>query len=183
VPDHARKQDSAYFGAIAAQMDGGGLAAMFHDLQQRDLSKFDVRRVPQTAALADQKRHTLHTRGGTLAWLQDVLTAGEIKHIGDSATTLSWGAKGVLVSRTDLFDAYEIWERKRGGRPHPDSRETFGKRLAAVLGSAFDGGEQRLSKAVNPNRPRAYQLAGLADARAAFRVSQKMPTLWSADDD
>ena len=36
-------------------METGGLAAMLH----RDLFDFDVRTVPQTAALADQKRHSL----------------------------------------------------------------------------------------------------------------------------
>lgn len=184
VPDHPHKQDSAYFGAIAAQMNAGGLAAMFHDLQERDLSGFDVRRVPQTTALADQKRHTLHTRGGALAWLQDVLTAGEIRHMGDPPTTLTWSERELLVSRTDLFDAYETWERKRPGRPHPDSREVFGKRLSAALGNTFRGGDNvKMPKSLSSSRQRAYWLAPLHQCREAFRQSQKMPTLWSEGDE
>lgn len=182
VPNHTHKQDTTYFGAIAAQIDAGGLAAMFHDLQGRDISRFDVRRVPQTAALADQKRHTLHTRGGTLAWLQDVLMAGEIKHMGDPPTPIVWGEQGLFVSRNDLFDAYETWERKRPGRPHPDSRETFGKRIQAALGDSFQGGDNlKLPKGFNAARPRAYRLASLAECRATFVATQRMPILWSAD--
>jgi hypothetical protein len=183
VPDHCHKQDTAYFGAIAAQIGAGGLGAMLHDLQRRDISRFDVRRVPQTAALADQKRYTLHNRGGTLAWVQDVLTAGAIRHLGEPPITVPWGDDGLLVSRNDLFDAYVEWERKRPGRAHPDSREAFGKKLQSCLGTAFHGGDNtRLPKSRDRQRSRAYAFAPLEKCRQAFRESQNMPTLWGADD-
>jgi hypothetical protein len=51
--------DRPYFNKLNAQMESGGLAAMLHDLLKYDLSAFDVRTVPQTAALTDQKRHSL----------------------------------------------------------------------------------------------------------------------------
>jgi hypothetical protein len=183
VPDHAHKQDTSYFGTMAEQMDAGGYAAMLYELQNRVISKFDVRRVPQTSALADQKRHTLHARGGTLAWLQDVLTAGAIKHLGDAANVTTWTAAGLLVSRNALFDAYEEWERRRAGRAHPDSRETFGRRLQASLGTAFAGDNLRVSRNVDAQRPRAYRLGPLEACREALRKSQNMPTLWSTDHD
>jgi Primase C terminal 2 (PriCT-2)/Family of unknown function (DUF5906) len=50
-----RQQDTDYFRALDEQMVGGGLSAMLHDLLQYDLSKFEVRSVPQTEALVDQK--------------------------------------------------------------------------------------------------------------------------------
>jgi hypothetical protein len=164
-------------------MGTGGQAAMFHDPQLRDLSKFDVRRVPQTAALADQKRYTLHTRDGTLAWLQDVLTAGAIKHMGDPPCAIAWTEKGLLVSRNELFDAYEEWERRRPRRGHAESRETFGRPLQVCLSDAFVGGDLRLPKSVHHQRPRAYELASLSQCRAAFRSSQKMVGPWSADNE
>lgn len=179
VPDHAHKQDSAYFAAIDRQMNSGGLEAMLFDLQQRDLSKFDVRRVPQTDALADQKRLTLHARGGALAWLQDVLTAGEVRFMGDARTTVTWAEAGLLVSRNELYEAYEVWERNRAGRVHGDSRESFGRRLQTALGLAFRGGDNlRLPKNINSQRPRAYAFGTLEECREAFRASQNMPTLW-----
>ena len=54
-------QDKAYFGAIDADMRNGGLANLLHELKTRDLSNFDHRSVPSTAALDDQKLHSMET--------------------------------------------------------------------------------------------------------------------------
>jgi hypothetical protein len=54
----AKKQDHEYFAAIIREMDNGGREALLHLLMRRDISGFNVRVVPQTAALADQKAHT-----------------------------------------------------------------------------------------------------------------------------
>ena len=54
----ARMQDSDYFSAITRQMKDGGRAALLFLLQERDLSDFNVRQVPQTEALAEQKAHS-----------------------------------------------------------------------------------------------------------------------------
>ena len=51
--------DRAYFRAIVAQMESGGLAAMLHELKRRDISGFEVRDVPLTAALQAQKALSL----------------------------------------------------------------------------------------------------------------------------
>lgn len=51
----ARMQDHAYFKAIVDQMASGGDAALLDMLLKMDLSDFDLRQVPKTAALADQK--------------------------------------------------------------------------------------------------------------------------------
>jgi hypothetical protein len=167
----ARQRDTAYFKAIDAQMGAGGLAAMLLDLLALDISQFEVRRVPQTAALADQKRHTLHARGGTLAWLQDVLEAGEIKQ-GDG-TVLAWTDGGLLISRTDVYDGYVAWEKGHGRSQRLDGREAFGKRLAQALGSTFRAGDNiRLLSRVNRDRPRAYEFGPIEATRKAFAASQ-----------
>jgi Family of unknown function (DUF5906) len=51
-------QDTQYFAAIADQMEDGGRAALLALLQNRDLSGFNVRSVPLTEALAEQKAHS-----------------------------------------------------------------------------------------------------------------------------
>jgi hypothetical protein len=51
--------DRTYFRAIIEQMDNGGLAAMLHELLHRDIRTFEVRDVPQTAALQAQKALSL----------------------------------------------------------------------------------------------------------------------------
>jgi len=51
-------QDHAYFAAIAQQMENGGREALLHLLLNRYLAGFNIRAVPQTAALARQKQHS-----------------------------------------------------------------------------------------------------------------------------
>src|SRR5687768_12831600 len=52
-------QDKPYFAAIEQQLDNGGLHAMLHDLLHRDLSGFEIRDVPRTDALLEQKIRSL----------------------------------------------------------------------------------------------------------------------------
>lgn len=50
-----RKQDAAFFGRLNKQMENGGYEALLYHLQSIDLNGFEVRNVPQTDALAEQK--------------------------------------------------------------------------------------------------------------------------------
>ena len=54
----AKKQDHDYFATIISAMDNGGREALLHFLLNRDLSTFNIRNVPQTSGLADQKAHS-----------------------------------------------------------------------------------------------------------------------------
>jgi hypothetical protein len=51
----AQMQNAEYFDAVVKQMGAGGREALLHELLREDLSGFNVRAVPQTAALAEQK--------------------------------------------------------------------------------------------------------------------------------
>ncbi len=56
----ARMQDTAYFGTVLAELDGGGRAAMLHDLLATDLQGWHPRDgVPQTSSLVDQQLASL----------------------------------------------------------------------------------------------------------------------------
>jgi hypothetical protein len=72
VPD-TKCGDFAYFAALDQQMENGGLAAMLYDLLNRDISNFEVRDVPQTDALRDQKTLSLDT---LKRWWLAVLSRG-----------------------------------------------------------------------------------------------------------
>ena len=54
VNDH-KKQDKQFFGNMLRQIDNGGLEALLFHLQNIDLTDFQVRDVPQTDALQEQK--------------------------------------------------------------------------------------------------------------------------------
>ena len=53
--------DKAYFDAIGKQMNGDGLAAMIHEMVERNISSFDVGAMPKTKALEMQKNLSLDT--------------------------------------------------------------------------------------------------------------------------
>ena len=62
--------DYQYFEALDAELKNGGLAAMLHELLHRDISAFNVRSVPQTTGLVDQKVRSLR---GVDAWWHEIL--------------------------------------------------------------------------------------------------------------
>lgn len=73
-PDRAG--DHAYFKAIMAQLEDGGYEAfLYHLLHEVDIRDFNVRDVPKTAGLVEQKIASLTTDEG---WLYDVLQRGEL---------------------------------------------------------------------------------------------------------
>ncbi|MBW4053986.1 MAG: hypothetical protein HIU83_01015 [Proteobacteria bacterium] len=55
----AKMQDKAYFKALVDEMEADGLAAMLHALQNHDLGDFQIRDVPQTSGLFEQKLQSL----------------------------------------------------------------------------------------------------------------------------
>ena len=62
-----------YWEALYEEIENGGAEAMFHDLLQMDLSGFNVRSVPHTAAKAHQQAHSLR---GVEAWVHHILRRG-----------------------------------------------------------------------------------------------------------
>lgn len=52
-------QPRTYWDRLHEEMNDGGQAAMLWELRRRDISQFDVFKVPRTQALADQKAHTM----------------------------------------------------------------------------------------------------------------------------
>jgi hypothetical protein len=68
---NSRVGERKYFKDIAEQMAGGGLAAMIHEMLGRDISKFEVRDIPKTAALRTQKTLSL---GSLERWWLAVLS-------------------------------------------------------------------------------------------------------------
>ena len=100
--DHMR--DTEYFAAIDAEMDSGGREALLDHLLQFDLSKVDLRTIPKTTALLDQKVASLNPEQ---AWWLDTLTRGE----------LPWGCDGQGRCPTGrLFDRYILHASKTGIR-------------------------------------------------------------------
>jgi hypothetical protein len=69
-------QDFGYFNAIQSQLDDGGYEALlYHLLHEVDLTNFNVRLVPQTEALLEQRNHSLAPLD---AWWCELLETGTL---------------------------------------------------------------------------------------------------------
>ena len=117
---HAR--DTAYFGAIWQQLDHGGYEAMLYDLLRHDLSNFNVRKAPQTAALRDQ---IIHSFAPFPEWWYGRLLDGQLLRSGR-------GWKPAKVE--DLYSDY----LEDVGNQRPLSRAKFASELRKFL---VGGGE------------------------------------------
>ncbi len=175
----AAKNNHDYFAEIWAQMDVGGYEAMLHDLLTHDLTTFNVRAVPVTDGLQQQRKLSLPT---TETWWKDCLERGYVfrSRLGLEETFAKWRED---VSTELLFASYMEFAKERGER-HPMSRETIGRFLVKMgcnpkrlrnspVGehitdepAAF--GTQRKAKPVIHPRPPAYSLGALGHARSAF---------------
>lgn len=106
-----RMQDHDYFGAIDRELQGGGLRALLTLLQKLDISKVNLRKVPQTAGLDAQKVLSLEQHD---QFILDCLTGGEL--CGEVwAETEASGGMGPL--RSEVYDAYVSYARASSVRP------------------------------------------------------------------
>ncbi len=185
VPN-ARVGDKAYFVKLWGQLEEGGLAAMLYDMLERDISEFDHRAIPQTAALAEQKRLSLDTLD---AWWLAVLDRGHVwrSRYGHSEF-LNWET---FVPTELLSASYVRWcQGQRVG--HPSSRELLGKRMSELYKAsrprgAFIIGEPEVAiedcRVIMQERPSGYVMGSLEEARKAFATKHGIdPSRWVDDD-
>jgi hypothetical protein len=166
LPDH--KDDLPYFKRIADQLEAGGHAAMLHELLSHDLTGFEVRNIPNTAARTDQKKHGLR---GTPAWLYDELWEG-----GDA-----WRDNGMrLVDKSQGYERF-VQSSHRRGDPRPASLARWCQELKEVLGWAINlEHRERLDDGRTGNRQ--LRFASLDECRARFALHLGDTTMaWPTD--
>jgi hypothetical protein len=151
-----------YWVALYGEIKNGGAAAMFYDLLAMDLSDFDVRAVPHTAAKAQQQAHSLL---GTNAWLYHVLQEGKI---GSEA----WEKTGLAIGTEHAYSCYEEYS-KRQRHYKPDTKPVWSKKIRKALGLCL--GETRTS--TGKERERRFILAPLTDCRHRFAIHIGAPNI------
>lgn len=153
-----RKGDAAFFTALNAQLESGGLAAMLHDLREIDLTSWHPsHNVPQTQALADQKEQSL--KPAQQFWLH-YLTLGMLPVTGSldwegGPVTLDPVAKGEMV---EAYGSFLAKHRLIGNATHK-ALTTAGEALGLDTCMSMGGKE------------RHWTLPSLADACRAFEKS------------
>jgi hypothetical protein len=151
-----------YWDPLYAEVENGGAAAMFYDLLAMDLSGFDVRAVPHTAAKAQQQARSLR---GTDAWLYHILNEGAIGF-------QSWKKDGLTVAKDHSYDCFEDFS-KHQHHWRPDVKAVWSKKLRELLGPCMEDTRQ---KAYN-QRARAFKFAPLADCRRQFATHAGAPNI------
>lgn len=193
VLDEAAKGNHTYFAAIWRQMESGGYAAMLHDLLAYDLTRFNVRAVPQTEGLQEQRKLSL---GITESWWRDCLERGYVfrSRLGLEATFAQWLD---TVATELLFASYMDFATARRER-HLLTREHLGQFMRRMGAAAIRPrnaptgehqvdeptgfGSQRVARAIIHPRPPGYHLGTLANARASFAAATGLQIEWPADE-
>lgn len=154
-----RQGDHAYFAALQAEIDGGGLAALLYDLLQMPVAPEEVRAVPRTEELRYQQERSLSRE---LEFWQECLFEGGIGLLGWP----DW------IACSKLYDIYFEWGKSRNYRAM--NKIAFGQRIAHFASHA----PSKMHR-ISGKLERAWQLRTLEEARIAFDQALGTPTDWS----
>ena len=121
-----RIRDHSYWDRLwAAAHDDGVVGAMLRDLLMMDLSEFNVRKVPVTNALLDQRARSAT---GVVAWALDLAEREEF--IDGDGDVIPWTD---FISTTALYGDYVRWAKARRFESTL-ATNLFGKDLQEKLG-------------------------------------------------
>jgi hypothetical protein len=171
--DH--KEDHAYFAAIDAEMDNGGREALLYHLLNFDLTAVNLRTIPKTTALLDQKLSSLDPEQG---WWLDVLSRGE----------LPWGCEwGRECATSKLCDTYIKHAQRHGAR-----RKASETQLGIFLKKHVPGLRRNLkgqydiwteASGIKNIAGPTYQFPPLLDCRNAFESAMQQQFAWDEKQD
>jgi hypothetical protein len=163
-------QDHGYFRAIVDQLNSGGREALLHHLLNFDLSTVNLRVVPKTMALLEQKLESLRPEE---KWWLDTLMRGE----------LPWGCDAeCCCPRARLIDAYlEHAKNWSGTRRSAETR--IGMFLSEVVPElrTIQMAVKHWNEARQEMRTRAercYAMPPLVACRAAFAGRLQQTPHW-----
>lgn len=161
-----RKQDSAYFRAIRAALDDGGREALLHYLLTYSLEGYEVRTVPKTEALRDQKLLSLPPEEQW--WLERLMDGRIVSSVPEWRREIT---KDVVTGDYTLY-----LERQRINRRV--SPVALGRFLTRILPGEWPRSVQRMETVEHPDgrggmekvRERAYwyQFPTLEDCRGEW---------------
>jgi hypothetical protein len=156
----AHMQDFVYFAAIDAEMDNGGREALLDFFLKLDLSKINLRSIPKTAALFDQKIASLSP---DMAWWLDTLTRGSLPGSAH---------RPECCSTKKLFDAFIDHANQTGIRR---------RAIETQLGIFLKGHVPGLKKSPS-DFGSIYEFPPLADCRAFFAEILQQDREWDEPD-
>lgn len=163
--------DRAYFEALAAEMEGAGPAALLHALHSEDLTGFDVRTAPRTAALRDQIERS---EKPVVAWWRECLARGHIGAV-PFAEPPEWRE---VVPKEHLSESFRGFWRAHNFGSHILQPNLLARDLKDWLpgGALTDGPRLRTG---GGGRETTYRLPPLDECRRAFEAKLGGPCEWN----
>ena len=103
-------QPPDYWTSLQEELLEGGYGAMLYELQNQDISKFNVFKVPQTRALLEQKIRSMAT---VEQWLYDLVDSGEYEklYLDDELPDFIFAANAVQQSLRDFYVIHNVRSR------------------------------------------------------------------------
>jgi len=160
LSDH-RQGDNDYFDVLLNEINGGGREAFLHYLMEYDLAEFDVRNVPQTKGLQEQKRESLNH---FQSWVLDVLSGrglGDPDFEGDD-----WEKR--VVTGAVLHDDYLAFFNRSGLNRYSSPWSSSKGKLFGIKSSP----QRVVGKSATL---RGYQLPTLETMRSLFEEVVGVP--------
>lgn len=163
-------QNHAYFAEMDAELDAGGRAALLADLLAFDLATVNLRQIPRTGALLEQKLRTLDP---IESWWLDRLQAGAPTSKGES-----WPSDAPVEG---MFDDY-LHSADRIGVKRKAELTAFGIKMKKLVGEEIK--RHRVSIDVSPGlvkRVVCYRLPALQRCREVFEEAVGQSMEWDDD--
>jgi hypothetical protein len=169
--DEGTAAHKAHWGPLQAQFGDDapdvGRSAMLYDLLHMDLTGFNVRAVPNSAAKTEQKMLSLK---GAKAWLCHVLQEGAIGHE-------KWTENGLGIGKDQAYNHYEMFSKQRR-EYQPEIKDLWSKSLREALGSEL----KNTRPTQNGSRVHSFEFGPLAGCRKQFASHLGDPNLKWEDD-
>lgn len=161
-----KKGDSAYFKALAHEMESGGPQALLHLLLNRDISSFTPGQFPKTAARVDQQLQSMEPID---RWMHQILTLGT----NPLATTESPQPWPTRLIKAYLYESYCAWFRRscRYGRPENLSLFTQALKNYGIRPVKMPAG-------TSGYRAPGYLMPDLSTIRKTFEAMLGHPVEW-----
>jgi hypothetical protein len=177
-----RAGDFAYFAAIDAQMKAGGRAAMLDELTTIDLTGFNPRAFPKTAALTAQKRRTIAESQDPDELLEDWWLT--ILENGELPPELEWDKYGRPVGerKEDPTPRRLRWRSTRdlheAAREHHERLRNVAKdRVSKFLATPLVGA--RTSRPGIDDNARGWDFDSKEDHRSRWITTRSYSGTWS----
>ena len=168
---NSRKQDSEYFAALDNWYNSGGAEALLHYLRNFNLTNINLRLVPQTDALTDQKLEALDN---VTEWLYNCLQNGEIRENRVSGNVIQFGTE---APKAEIYDIYA--SSLRGNKFEvPVKSAPFWKKLK-MYGDLFADGTQKCEAG---HRYRTMKINTAEASRFIFEATNQLKIEWATLD-